>query len=329
MRSTFRSGRHLALGAGLLGLLLSTAACNKLGGSGDFAKTKSGIEYKIFKKVGSKYERRDITGDADPTYKTRVGKFLTAYIDTRTGKDSVLESTRTKFQGAVVPLPLQEVKRKGNPDEAFALLQPGDSAVFRFNADSLFKPQGRPVPPFLKKAGNVVVLHVATRALIDQPAAMAMQQELQQKMMAEQQRQMMAFAGDQLKKDDAALQAYAKAKNLTGLKKTPSGIYYLITAPGAGPAAKQGQTVTMKYTGSLLDGKVFDSSDKHPDPPFSFPLGQGKVIPGWDEAVALLNKGSKATFLIPSTLAYGQQGAGADIPANSPLRFEVELMDVK
>ena len=327
MRSTFRSGRHLALGAGLLGLLFSTAACDKLGGSGGFAKTKSGIEYKIFKKVGNKYEPRTISGDVDPTYKNRVGKFLTAYIDTRTGKDSVLESTRTKFQGAVVPLPLQEVKRKGNPDEAFALMQPGDSAVFRFNADSLFKPQGRPVPNFLKKAGNVVVLHVATRALIDQAAAMAMQQDLQQKMMAEQQRQMMAFAGDQLKKDDAALQAYAKQKNLT-VKKTPSGIYYVITTPGTGPVAKQGQTVAVNYTGTLLDGKVFDSSAKA-GKPIEFPLGQGRVIPGWDEAVALLNKGSKATFLIPSTLAYGQQGAGADIPANAPLRFDVELVNVK
>ncbi len=327
MRSTFRSGRHLALGAGLLGLLFSTAACDKLGGAGGFAKTKSGIEYKIFKKVGTKYERRDISGDVDPTYKSRVGKFLTAYIDTRTGKDSVLESTRTKFQGAVVPLPLQEVKRKGNPDEAFALMQPGDSAVFRFNADSLFKPQGRPVPNFLKKAGNVVVLHVATRALIDQAAAMAMQQDLQQKMMAEQQRQMMAFAGDQLKKDDATLQAYIKQKNLT-VKKTPSGIYYMITTPGTGAVAKQGQTVAVNYTGMLLDGKVFDSSAKA-GKPIEFPLGQGRVIPGWDEAVALLNKGSKATFLIPSTLAYGQQGAGADIPANAPLRFDVELVNVK
>ena len=329
MRSPFRSGRHLALGAGLLGLLFSTAACNKLGGAGGFTKTKSGIEYKIFKKVNGKYDRREISGDVDPTYKARVGKFLTAYIDTRTGKDSVLESTRTKFQGAVVPLPLQEVKRKGNPDEAFALLQPGDSGVFRFNADSLFKPQGRPVPSFLKKSGNVVVLHVATRALIDQTAARVMQQELQQKMMAEQQRQMMSYAGEQLKKDDATLQGYIKSKNLTGLKKTPSGIYYVVTFPGTGPVAKQGQTVTMKYTGALLSGKVFDSSDRHPGAPFEFPLGQGKVIPGWDEAVALLNKGSKATFLIPSTLAYGQQGAGADIPANSPLRFDVELVNVK
>ena len=73
---------------------------------------------------------------------------------------------------------------------------------------------------------------------------------------------------------------------------------------------------------------MFDSSDKA-GKPIDFPMGQGAVIPGWDEGIALLNKGSKAILLIPSSLAYGTRGAGADIPANSPLRFEVELVDVQ
>jgi FKBP-type peptidyl-prolyl cis-trans isomerase FkpA len=74
---------------------------------------------------------------------------------------------------------------------------------------------------------------------------------------------------------------------------------------------------------------VFDSSEKMGNKPIEFPLGVGQVIPGWDKGIALLNKGSKATLLIPSSLAYGQRGAGQDIPADSPLRFDVELVDVK
>jgi FKBP-type peptidyl-prolyl cis-trans isomerase len=89
--------------------------------------------------------------------------------------------------------------------------------------------------------------------------------------------------------------------------------------------------VSVGYTGSTLDGKEFDSSYKNPQTngkPIEFPIGQGAVIRGWDEGIALLNKGSKATFLIPSTMAYGPQEQ-AKIPANSVLRFDVELVDIK
>ncbi|GAA4359929.1 hypothetical protein GCM10023185_27060 [Hymenobacter saemangeumensis] len=317
----------MALAAGLLSFATLTA-CNKDGGeSGGFSKTKSGIEYKIFKKVGNKYEQREIGAEGDPTYKDRIGKFLTGYLSYRTGKDSVLEDTRKKLN-SVVPLPLVELKQKGTPEEAFSLLQPGDSGVFRFQADSLFKGPGRSVPGYLKNSGNVVVMHLATEKLIDEAAAMAMQQELQQKMMAQQQKEMMAYASEQLKKDDVVLQEYIKKNNLVGMKKTPSGMYYQVTKPGTGPKAKPGQTVSVNYMGTLLTGKMFDSSEKS-GKPFDFPLGQGQVIPGWDEGIALLNKGSRAILLIPSTLAYGQRGAGADIPADSPLRFEVELVDIK
>jgi len=319
-----RPARHLALAAGLLSFATLTA-CDKGGSSGDFAKTKSGIEYKIFKKEGGKYVAKDVANGEDPTYKSRIGKFLTGYLYYRTGKDSVLEDTRKKV-GAAVPLPVMELKQKGGPEEAFTLLQPGDSGVFRFNADSLFK--GRPVPGYLKKSGNIVVMHIATDKLIDEAAANSMQQELQQKMMAQQQKEMMAYASEQLKKDDVVLQEYMKKNNLTGMKKTPSGMYYQVTKPGTGPNAKPGQTVSVNYMGTLLTGKMFDSSEKA-GKPFEFPLGQGQVIPGWDEGIALLNKGSRAILLIPSTLAYGQRGAGADIPADSPLRFEVELVDIK
>jgi len=323
-----RGARQLALAAGALSLASFLASCNK--GGGDFDKTKSGIEYKIFKNVGGKYERREVANGEDPTYKDRLGKFMTAYLYYRTGKDSVLEDTRKKFAGTAVPMPMMEVKRKGMPDEAFALLQPGDSAVFRFNADSLFKPQGRPVPGFLKKSGNVIVINVKTDKLITAQEEQALEQTLQQKMMAEQQKQMQAYAETQNKKDEVTLQDYLKKNNLTNAKKTPGGVYYIITQPGTGPVAKPGQLVSVQYRGTLLDGKEFDSSAKSMGgKPFEYPLGRGQVIPGWDEGVALLNQGAKATLLIPSSLAYGERGSGAAIPPNSPLRFDVELVGIK
>jgi len=345
MRFTSRSARQLALAAGVLGFA-SLTACNK--GDGDYAKTKSGIEYKIYKKAGNGYERREIGPDGDPTYKDRVGKFMLGHMEYRTGKDSVLQNTRRDV-GMPVPLPLQELKQKGAPDEALSLLQPGDSAVFRFQVDSLIKPKsGQPVPPFLRRGGNVVMMYVATTPkLITAEEANAMQPELQKRAMASQMKQRMAspeYAKQmqaqkeaqakemakpevqaQLKKDDALLQEYIKKNNLT-VQKTPSGIYYQVLKPGTGPTPKAGQMVSVNYLGTLLSGKEFDSSAKA-GKPIEFPLGQGQVIPGWDEGIALLNKGSKAILLIPSSLAYGTRGAGADIPANAPLRFEVELVD--
>jgi FKBP-type peptidyl-prolyl cis-trans isomerase len=347
MRFSSRSARQLALAAGVLSFA-SLTACNK--GGGEFAKTKSGIEYKIFKKVGNSYERREIGPDGDPTYKDRIGKFLLGHMKYTTGKDSILSSTRRDV-GMPVPLPLQELKQKGAPDEALALLQPGDSGVFRFQVDSLIKPKsGQPVPPFLRKGGNVVLMYVsATDKLITQAEAQALQPELQKRAMASQMKQRMAspeYAKQmkeqkeaqakmmatpevqaQLKKDDALLQDYVKKNGLT-VQKTPSGIYYQVLKPGTGAQPKPGQTVSVNYLGTLLSGKEFDSSAKA-GKPIDFPLGQGAVIPGWDEGIALLNKGSKAILLIPSSLAYGTRGAGADIPANAPLRFEVELVEVQ
>jgi len=347
MRFSSRSARQLALAAGVLSFA-SLTACNK--GGGDFAKTKSGIEYKIFKKDGSSYERREIGPDGDPTYKQRIGKFLLGSLKFTTGKDSILQDSRRDV-GLPVPLPLKELTQKGNPGEALALLQPGDSGVFRFQADSLFKPKGgQPVPPFLKKSGNVVLMYAtAGPKLITEAEAQALQPELQKHAMAAQMKQRMAspeYAKQvqaqkaaqakamaepavlaQLKKDDAVLQDYVKKNNLT-VQKTPSGIYYQVLKPGTGPKPTPGQTVSVNYNGTLLSGKLFDSSDKA-GKPIDFPIGQGAVIPGWDEGIALLNKGSKAILLIPSSLAYGTRGAGADIPADSPLRFEVELVDIQ
>jgi peptidylprolyl isomerase len=109
---------------------------------------------------------------------------------------------------------------------------------------------------------------------------------------------------------------------------TDSGLKYYDFEEGSGPAAEAGQTVSVHYTGWLLDGDKFDSSlDKAK--PFTFVLGQGQVISGWDEGVAGMKAGGKRQLLIPPELGYGDRGAGGVIPANATLVFEVELLEIQ
>ena len=108
---------------------------------------------------------------------------------------------------------------------------------------------------------------------------------------------------------------------------TGSGLRMIVHKEGNGEKPNAGQTVNVHYTGLLETGNKFDSSHDR-GRPISFPLGQGRVIKGWDEALALMSKGEKRTLIIPPELAYGEKGR-PKIPPNSTLIFEVELIDFK
>ena len=109
---------------------------------------------------------------------------------------------------------------------------------------------------------------------------------------------------------------------------TASGLQIKTLVVGTGEKAEVGKTAVVHYTGWLMDGTKFDSSvDK--GVPFEFPLGQGRVIKGWDEGVATMNVGGKVELIIPPDLAYGASGAGGVIPANATRKFEVEWLDMK
>jgi peptidylprolyl isomerase len=109
---------------------------------------------------------------------------------------------------------------------------------------------------------------------------------------------------------------------------TPSGLKYKDIVEGTGASPTNGQSVTVHYTGTLTDGSKFDSS-RDRGQPFSFPIGAGRVIKGWDEGVATMKIGGRRELVIPPELGYGARGAGGVIPPNATLVFDVELLSAE
>jgi FKBP-type peptidyl-prolyl cis-trans isomerase FkpA len=112
------------------------------------------------------------------------------------------------------------------------------------------------------------------------------------------------------------------------MTRTPSGLRYQDVAQGTGTQATAGKTVSVHYTGWLTNGEKFDSS-RDRNQPFSFTLGAGQVIAGWDEGVAGMKVGGRRKLVIPPDLGYGTAGAPPDIPPGATLVFDVELIDVR
>jgi FKBP-type peptidyl-prolyl cis-trans isomerase len=127
-----------------------------------------------------------------------------------------------------------------------------------------------------------------------------------------------------LSRESDGIKNIAKNKHMD--KETLTSVDAVI---GTGEEAKNGDVVTVHYVGTLQDGTLFDASRKHGDKGFTFTLGAGQVIKGWDIGVAGMKVGGKRTLTIPSQLAYGNQAVGGVIPANATLVFEVELLKVE
>ena len=144
--------------------------------------------------------------------------------------------------------------------------------------------------------------------------------------MEEQKRMMQAYVEKQMAEEMPKIMAYAEQEGLE-LQRTTSGLHYVMETEGTGAQAEAGKTVSVHYTGRLLDGGKFDSSYDR-NQPIAFPLGGGRVIAGWDEGIALFKVGGKGKLVIPSYLGYGPQNMGS-IPPNSVLAFDIELVKVE
>lgn len=191
------------------------------------------------------------------------------------------------------------------------------SYAFGYQVGKSFKNQKMPV--------DADVFQMGLKAALSGETPKLNEQEIQQAMMKSQEAgraKEMEAAGENLKKSEAFLQGN---KSKDGVKTTESGLQYRVISEGKGPKAKSSDTVVVHYKGTLIDGSEFDSSYKR-NQPAEFPLKA--VIPGWVEALQLMNKGAKYELFIPPQLAY-KDSPRPGIPANSVLVFEVELQDIK
>jgi FKBP-type peptidyl-prolyl cis-trans isomerase FklB len=153
------------------------------------------------------------------------------------------------------------------------------------------------------------------------------EQEIQETMMAFQ-KEMMAKQEEIGKKNKKEGEAFlAENKKKEGVKTLPSGLQYKVIKAGTGKKPKLSDTVTAHYRGTLIDGTEFDSSYKRGQPA-TFPVSGG-MIPGWTEALQLMEEGAKWQLFIPSNLAYDEKGAGRDIGPNATLIFEIELVSIQ
>ena len=282
-----------------LGIALSSIiACNSTK-KNEF-QAKDGFEYKIVK---------DVPGDKKPA----IGDIVEINFEMLVG-DSVIANSRQLNNHQPVQMQLSAPQFRGDWTSGMTMLTVGDSAIFRIAADTIKKGTGQ-MPPYIK-SGQSIEFRVSVVSIKSKDD---FKKEMDEK------------ASKQKAEDDKILQDYFTRNNLKPTK-TASGLYYTIEKDGKGDSPKPGQQVTVKYTGTLINGEKFDSNEDtsfHHVQPFTFPLGQGQVIPGWDEGIGLLKKGSKATLFVPSTLAYGPQARSEKIGANAILIFKVELVDFK
>lgn len=277
---------------------------------------KDGIEYTYIKEGSEKAPN---------------GHFLLYNLQITNGSDSVIYTTEGQ------PMPGYLMANDSMPatngmDEIFLHLRKGDSIVFQSTAKTIF---GQNVPPFLKEDETVKV-NLGAFEVMDETAIQA----YFEKMMSAEDSKKSERAVEMLAQEAGVIEAYAAEKGLT-VQKTANGLYYAIETEGTGEATTPGTTMYVNYAGYLLDGTLFDTS--YPEiakandmfnegreyGPLPVNVGMGQVIPGWDEGLMLLKNGSKAKFLIPSPLGYGEAGAGGMIGPNSILVFDVEVTDVQ
>ncbi len=293
----------------VLGIAVTAlSACNK------FEKGEGDMLYKIHTDKGGE--------------NIKDGDFVVFKAIEKTEGDSVLYSSYDYDRPSLL------IKEKsvfqGDLFSGLSLLSEGDSATFKINIDSMVLKMGRPQPADTTSkylVYNIKIDKVIPKGdLTDSLFRVKIDEFLEAEM-------------EQAKNSEAAkVKAYVSANNLKPTV-TPSGLNYVITREGSGAKANVGDTVLVHYTGKFLSGKIFDSSladvakksgTFNPGrmyEPLKLPVGVEGAIPGFEEGLMLLPKGAKATLILPSSLAYGEQG-NQGIPPFTPLIFDVEMINI-
>ncbi len=200
-------------------------------------------------------------------------------------------------------------------DEGIGYLQKGGKLKMIVPSNLAFDSVGRGqmVPPYTTLVYEAELLEILSKEAIEREKAA--------------QRKVEEAKAEKAKEEEVSkIQSYIKRENVT-VSPTASGLYFIEKEAGTGRQAAAGKEVKVHYTLYNIEGRKLQSS-LDGGQPFSFTLGQRQVIQGWDEGIALMKAGGKATLLVPSSLAYGATDRGQDIPAYSPLVFEVELIEV-
>lgn len=249
------------------------------------------------------------------------GNIMVLEMVALTANDSAFFDSRE--QDMPFGLQVNDTTLQGMLGEGFQMLSKGDSVEFIIPAKDFFNKTNRmPVPAAIEEESNLT-FRVGVKDIVSEDAFREMQMAEYRK----QQELAMKEQEAQLGKDITTIEEFLQANNIEA-QKTESGLFYNVTQQGSGPEVDAGDEVVVHYRGKLLDGTQFDASYDRGEP-FTFRVGQGMVIPGWDEGLQQLREGSKATFYIPSPLAYGPRRMGNVIAANSILIFDLEVVDVK
>ena len=278
--------------------------------------TSDGIEYTYIK---------------EGKVETKNGEFVVYHFVAKTGNDSVFMSS---YDQPTPPYLVynDSTEKINGMDEIFLGLKRGDSIVINSTADKIFMGG---TPPFLEVDEQIQI----SIGVVDVLAEEVFQDYYNDLGEAYQKRQE-EHAKVQLQEDIKVLEDYIAENNLSA-SRTESGLFYVIEEEGNGAEVEQGSTVSVNYTGYVLDGSIFDTSIENVAresntfmegrnyEPIEFQVGMQQVIEGWDEGLQYLRKGSKAKLLIPSTMAYGDRQVSEVIKANSVLVFDIEVTDVK
>ncbi|NMM47421.1 FKBP-type peptidyl-prolyl cis-trans isomerase [Flammeovirgaceae bacterium KN852] len=226
--------------------------------------------------------------------------------------DSVIYNSDESGRPADYPvMPTLGEREKGTIVEIFQLLAVNDSIYAEIPATDFYK-GGPGLPPSIDST-TTMKISLGLIDILNPEERMNYMTELSSKLKEKQKA-----------KDLEVIKEYIASEGLENVQSTESGIHYIVNQEGEGDSPTATDAVKVHYEGRLLDGTKFDSSLDRGEP-ITFPLN--RVIPGWTEGVQLMTVGSKYTFIIPSTLAYGERGTPG-IPANSVLVFDVELLDI-